>query len=223
MSFNIAIDGPAGAGKSTIAKLLAKKIDFLYVDTGALYRAIAVYVLDCGIAGDEEDAIRAACDGIRVSLGYVDGSQRVFVNGNDVSGRIRREEVGNMASVLSAYPAVREKLLNTQREIAGQNDVIMDGRDIGTCILPKAQLKIYLTASVHTRALRRYKELEEKGEPADLAQIERDIKERDDRDMHREIAPLRAADDAVTVDSSDMTIDQVVDEICRLYDAARSR
>ncbi len=223
MSFNIAIDGPAGAGKSTIAKLLAKKIDFLYVDTGALYRAIAVYVLDCGIAGDEEDAIRAACDGIRVSLGYVDGIQRVFVNGNDVSGRIRREEVGNMASVLSAYPAVREKLLNTQREIAGQNDVIMDGRDIGTCILPKAQLKIYLTASVHTRALRRYKELEEKGEPADLAQIERDIKERDDRDMHREIAPLRAADDAVTVDSSDMTIDQVVDEICRLYDAARSR
>ncbi len=223
MSFNIAIDGPAGAGKSTIARLLAKKIDFLYVDTGALYRAIAVYVLDCGIAGDEEDAIRAACDGIRVSLGYVDGIQRVFVNGNDVSGRIRREEVGNMASVLSAYPAVREKLLNTQREIAGQNDVIMDGRDIGTCILPKAQLKIYLTASVHTRALRRYKELEEKGEPADLAQIERDIKERDDRDMHREIAPLRAADDAVTVDSSDMTIDQVVDEICRLYDAARSR
>ncbi len=221
MSFQIAIDGPAGAGKSTVAKLLAGKLSFLYVDTGAMYRAIAIDLLNHGITADDADGIAAACANLTVSLGYEGGVQRVYLNGEDVTGELRREEVGNMASAASTYPVVREKLLNLQREIAAAHDVIMDGRDIGTCILPDAQLKIYLTASVQTRALRRYKELEEKGEPADLTQIEQDIRERDDRDMNREIAPLRVAGDAVTVDSSDMTIEEVVETICRLYEERR--
>ncbi len=221
MSFQIAIDGPAGAGKSTVAKLLAGKLSFLYVDTGAMYRAIAIDLLNHGIAAEDADGIAAACANLTVSLGYEGGVQRVYLNGEDVTGELRREEVGNMASAASTYPVVREKLLNLQREIAAAHDVIMDGRDIGTCILPDAQLKIYLTASVQTRALRRYKELEEKGEPADLTQIEQDIRERDDRDMNREIAPLRVAGDAVTVDSSDMTIEEVVETICRLYEERR--
>ncbi len=223
MSFNIAIDGPAGAGKTTIAKRLAKKLDFLYVDTGALYRAIACYFLDHGISGEDEEEVRTACEEIDVALNYEEGLLKVYLNGEDVSDRIRREEVGNMASVLSTYPAVRKKLLSLQREIAADHDVIMDGRDIGTCILPHAQLKIYLTASVHTRALRRYLELKEKGQERDLGRIERDIKERDDRDIHREISPLAAAKDAVTVDSSDLAIDQVVDVVYRLYEDIRQQ
>ncbi|MCC8142105.1 MAG: (d)CMP kinase [Lachnospiraceae bacterium] len=221
MSFKIAIDGPAGAGKSTIAKALAQKISFLYVDTGAMYRAMAYYILTHGIRAEDGAAVQSVCGKIDVSLGYDNGLQNVYVNGENVSGEIRREEVGNAASVVSTYPAVREALLTLQRGIAAKHDVIMDGRDIGTCILPDAQLKIYLTASAHTRALRRYKELEEKGEEADLDQIERDIEERDDRDMHRAIAPLRAAEDAVTVDSSDMTIEEVVNAIYHLYENRR--
>ncbi len=221
MSFNIAVDGPAGAGKSTISKRLAEKLSFIYVDTGAMYRVIAYYLLTHGIPGEDEEAVGRALDEIGIAIGYEDGSQRVFLNGEDVSDEIRMEEVGNMASVVSTYPAVREKLLDLQRDLAEKNDVIMDGRDIGTCILPNAQLKIYLTASVHTRALRRYMELAEKGEQADPAQIERDIEERDRRDMNREIAPLRAAGDAVRVDSSEMTIDEVVETICRLYEERR--
>ncbi len=221
MSFNIAVDGPAGAGKSTISKRLAEKLSFIYVDTGAMYRVIAYYLLTHGIPGEDEEAVGRALDEICIAIGYEDGSQRVFLNGEDVSDEIRMEEVGNMASVVSTYPAVREKLLDLQRDLAEKNDVIMDGRDIGTCILPNAQLKIYLTASVHTRALRRYMELAEKGEQADPAQIERDIEERDRRDMNREIAPLRAAGDAVRVDSSEMTIDEVVETICRLYEERR--
>lgn len=216
MSYNIAIDGPAGAGKSTIAKRLAAKLSYLYVDTGAMYRAMAYYFLKTGIPLKNEAEISAACDGIEIALAYEDGTQKVLLNGEDVSGNIRREEVGSAASVTSSYPAVRQKLLGIQREIAGKNNVIMDGRDIGTCILPDAQLKIYLTASAHTRALRRFNELTEKGQSCDLSEIEHDIEERDWRDMHREISPLRAADDAVTVDSSEMTIDEVVDTICRM-------
>ncbi|MCD7922560.1 MAG: (d)CMP kinase [Clostridiales bacterium] len=213
MSFNIAIDGPAGAGKSTIAKALAGKLSFLYVDTGAMYRAMACFFLTHGIPADDESALRAACADIYISLAYADGAQRVLLNGTDISDQIRREEVGNMASATSGYPFVREKLLRLQQDLAKENDVIMDGRDIGTCVLPDAQLKIYLTASVRTRAKRRYQELEAKGQDCDLEEIEKDIEARDYRDMHREIAPLKAAADAITVDSSEMSIEEVVREI----------
>ncbi len=216
MSFNIAIDGPAGAGKSTIAKALAGKLSFLYVDTGAMYRAMAYYFLTHGILADDEGALRVVCDDIHISLAYADGSQRVLLDGTDISDQIRREEVGNMASATSGYPFVRKKLRRLQQELAKENDVIMDGRDIGTCVLPDAQLKIYLTASVHTRAMRRYQELKEKGQNCDLKEIEKDIEARDYRDMHREIAPLKAAPDAVVIDSSEMTVEEVVGAIYRL-------
>lgn len=216
MSFNIAIDGPAGAGKSTIAKKLAKKTEFIYVDTGAMYRAMAYYFLANNIEADDEAALKSACEKIVIELAYEDGVQKVLLNGDDISGEIRREEVGNMASATSGYGFVRAKLLSLQQDIAAKNDVIMDGRDIGTCVLPDAQLKVYLTASVRTRAMRRYKELQEKGEACVLADIERDIEERDYRDMHREIAPLKAAEDAKVLDSSDLTIDEVVEAIYQM-------
>ena len=213
MAINIAIDGPAGAGKSTIAKMLAKELGYVYVDTGAMYRAMAYYFLQQGIDKEDEAAINAAVDGADVTIRYEDGAQKVLLNGEDVTGSLRTEQVGNMASSTSVYPAVRVKLVALQQKLAKTADVIMDGRDIGTCVLPDAQVKIYLTASVETRAKRRYDELVEKGEHADLAKIEEDIKERDYRDMHREMSPLRQADDAVLVDSSDMSIEQVVSAI----------
>lgn len=213
MAINIAIDGPAGAGKSTIAKMLAKELGYVYVDTGAMYRAMAYYFLQQGIDKEDEAAINAAVGGADVTIRYEDGSQKVLLNGADVTGSLRTEQVGNMASSTSVYPAVRVKLVALQQKLAKTADVIMDGRDIGTCVLPDAQVKIYLTASVETRAKRRYDELVEKGEPADLTKIEEDIKERDYRDMHREMSPLRQANDAVLVDSSDMSIEQVVSAI----------
>lgn len=213
MAINIAIDGPAGAGKSTIAKMLAKELGYVYVDTGAMYRAMAYYFLQQGIDKEDEAAINAAVDGVDVTIRYEDGSQKVLLNGADVTGSLRTEQVGNMASSTSVYPAVRVKLVALQQKLAKTADVIMDGRDIGTCVLPDAQVKIYLTASVETRAKRRYDELVEKGELADRTKIEEDIKERDYRDMHREMSPLRQADDAVLVDSSDMSIEQVVSAI----------
>ncbi len=213
MAINIAIDGPAGAGKSTIAKMLAKELGYVYVDTGAMYRAMAYYFLQQGIGKEDEAAINAAADGADVTIRYEDGAQKVLLNGEDVTGSLRTEQVGNMASSTSVYPAVRVKLVALQQKLAKTADVIMDGRDIGTCVLPDAQVKIYLTASVETRAKRRYDELVEKGEHADLAKIEEDIKERDYRDMHRGMSPLRQADDAVLVDSSDMSIGQVVSAI----------
>ncbi len=213
MSFNIAIDGPAGAGKSTIAKKLAKKISFVYVDTGAMYRAMGYYFLQHGIRAEEEKKIREACENISVTLAYEGGVQKVLLNGEDISDQIRQEEVGNMASATSGYGFVRAKLLSLQQDMAAQYDVIMDGRDIGTCVLPNAQLMIFLTASVQVRAKRRYDELVEKGECCDLAEIEKDISERDYRDMHREIAPLKAAEDAVMLDSSELNIDEVVEAI----------
>lgn len=217
MSMNIAIDGPAGAGKSTIAKKLAKKLGFIYVDTGAMYRAMAYYFLQNGIASDDEAAIAKACPAVDVTIAYENGEQQVLLNGENVNGVIRTEQVGNMASATSVYPVVRKKLVELQQELAAKADVIMDGRDIGTCVLPNAQVKIYLTASSKTRATRRYEELTTKGESCDLEEIEKDIIERDYRDMHRETSPLKQAEDAVLVDSSDLTINGVVAAICEIY------
>lgn len=214
MGYNVAIDGPAGAGKSTIAKLVAKEKGYIYVDTGAMYRALAIHFLNKDVDAADRDAVAEACKEAEVTIRYEDGIQQVYLNGENVTGMLRTEEVGNMASKTSAIPTVREKLLELQRSLAAEKDVIMDGRDIGTNILPNADVKIYLTASVETRAKRRYDELKAKGEDCDLEEISRDIRERDERDMTREIAPLKQAEDAILVDSSDMTIPEVVAAIC---------
>ena len=221
MSVNIAIDGPAGAGKSTIAKAVAKELEFIYVDTGAMYRAMALHLLRQNIAPGEEDKMDAACENAEISIVYEDGAQQVLLNGENVTASLRKEEVGNMASVSSARPRIREKLVELQRVLAAKADVVMDGRDIGTCVLPDADVKIYLTASAHTRALRRCRELEEKGISCVLEEIEADINDRDQRDMTREISPLRQAEDAILVDSSQMTIEEVKAEIIRLYRESR--
>lgn len=214
--YNIAIDGPAGAGKSTIAKMAAKKLDFIYVDTGAMYRAMALFFLRREIDAKDEKKIAEACEHINVTIAYQEGEQQVLLNGENVNAFIRTEEVSMMTSNTSKYPAVREKLLYLQRELAAANNVIMDGRDIGTCVLPDAELKIYLTASASERAKRRYLEQKERGVESDLAQIERDIIARDEQDMNREIAPLKQADDAIYLDTSDMTIEEVVTKIVSL-------
>ena len=207
---NIAIDGPAGAGKSSIAKLVAQKLSFVYFDTGAMYRTIALYALEHQINPAQEEDVVSVLDEIQITLSHEDGEQEIFLNGTNVSKDIRREEVGKNASTVAKYAAVRQKLVSLQQEIAADMDVIMDGRDIGTVVLPNAEVKIYLTASANVRAKRRYKELQEKGESCDLTQIEKDIIARDEQDMNREISPLRQAEDAVLVDSSDMTIEEVV-------------
>lgn len=216
MAFNVAIDGPAGAGKSTIAKSVAAELNFIYVDTGAMYRAIALYLIRNGIKADENAKISEKCKEAQVSIQYVDGKQVVLLNGEDVNPYIRTEEVGNMASASSTNPDVRAQLLDLQRDLAAKNDVIMDGRDIGTNILPHAQVKIYLTASIEVRAKRRYNELIAKGMECDLKEIEKDIAERDERDMNREIAPLKQAEDAVFLDTSDMGIEEVKNAIIDL-------
>lgn len=218
--YNIAIDGPAGAGKSTIAKMAAKKLDFIYVDTGAMYRAMALYFLRREIDAKDEKKIAEACEHINVTIAYQEGEQQVLLNGENVNAFIRTEEVSMMTSNTSKYPAVREKLLYLQRELAAANNVIMDGRDIGTCVLPDAELKIYLTASASERAKRRYLEQKERGVESDLAQIERDIIARDEQDMYREIAPLKQAEDAIYLDTSDMTIEEVVTKIVSLVQKA---
>ncbi|WP_270261186.1 (d)CMP kinase [Dorea amylophila] len=216
MGYNVAIDGPAGAGKSTIAKLVAKEKGYIYVDTGAMYRGLAIHFLDKGIQPQETEKVIEACEDAEVTIAYEDAVQHVYLNGKDISSRLRNEEVGNMASVTSAIPEVRKKLLELQQNLAKTQNVIMDGRDIGTCVLPHADVKVYLTASVETRAKRRYQELQEKGEDCNLEEIAHDIEERDRRDMTREIAPLKQAEDAVLVDSSDMTIAEVVKTIVDL-------
>ena len=213
MGYNIAIDGPAGAGKSTIAKLVAKEKGYIYVDTGAMYRGLAIHFLKKGIQPDEKEKIIDACKDAEVSIGYEDGAQQIYLNGENITSMLREEVVGNISS---AVPEVRAKLLDLQRNLAKEKDVVMDGRDIGTHVLPNADVKIYLTASVECRANRRFKELTEKGIACNYDEIAQDIQERDTRDMNREIAPLKKADDAVLVDSSDMTIEEVVKAITGL-------
>ena len=220
MSFSIAIDGPAGAGKSTVARCAAQKLGFVYVDTGAMYRTIALYMLEHKVDVENQNALEEALSQIRIEVRYQDGMQQMLLNGVDVSGRIRTQEVSDQASVTAAKPAVREKLLNLQRDLARQENVIMDGRDIGTRILPDAPLKIFLTASSRERARRRYAELQQKGESCSLEEIQREIEERDDRDSHRAEAPLRQADDAVLLDTSDLSAEEAVDRIVNLAETA---
>ena len=214
----IAMDGPAGAGKSSIAKLVAKKLSFVYVDTGAMFRTVAYYFLSQGKDPSDAEMVTEECEKISISIEYKDGAQHIFLDGTDVSTEIRQEEVGENASVVAKNQAVRNRLLALQRQMAEKQDVIMDGRDIGTVVLPDAQVKIYLTASASVRAERRYKELVEKGESCNLKKIEEDIIARDEQDMNREIAPLKQAEDAVLVDSSYMTIEEVVDKIIEIVE-----
>lgn len=223
MTYNIAIDGPAGAGKSTIARRVAKELGYIYVDTGAMYRAMALHILNQGIRPEDGERIAAACSGADIDIRYENGEQQIFLNGKNVTGDLRREEVGNMASRTSVYACVRQKLTELQKELASRENVVMDGRDIGTSVLPGAQAKIYLTASSRTRALRRCLELQQKGIEGNLEEIEADINERDYRDMHREISPLCRAEDAKLVDSSDLTIEQVTDAILRICREAGCR
>ncbi len=216
--FAVAIDGPAGAGKSTIAKELSKKLGVIYVDTGAMYRAMALFLIRQGIKSSETEEISKKCEEADISISFENGQQVVTLNGENVNGLIRTEEVGNMASASSPNPDVRKKLVALQRKLASEKSVVMDGRDIGTVVLPNAKVKIYLTASSAVRAKRRYDELTAKGESCDIEKIEADIIERDHRDMTREISPLRQADDAVLVDTSDMSIAEVQEtllNICR--------
>ena len=210
---NVAIDGPAGAGKSTVAKAVAKALDYIYVDTGAMYRAIGVFFLINSVDIEDEEACKAVLDRINVTIRYQNGIQEVLLNGVNVSPIIRTEDVSHAASLTSTYASVRKKLLSLQQQLAEENDVVMDGRDIGTVVLPNAEAKIYLTASVEVRALRRFKEYEEKGLKPDLEELKAEIRERDERDMNREHAPLRQAEDAVLVDSSDLTIEEVTAKI----------
>ncbi len=219
MSFNIAVDGPAGAGKSTIAKLVAKKMNLIYVDTGAMYRAMALHMLKTGVDIQNDEAVAAECGNAEITIKYENGVQVVYLNGENVNAYLRTEEVGNAASRTSVVPAVRARLLQLQQNLAASSDCIMDGRDIGTCVLPRADVKIYLTASSEVRAKRRYEELIAKGESCDIAKIQADIEERDYRDMTRETAPLKQAEDAVLVDSSYMTIEEVVERIIEIAKA----
>ena len=221
MAYNIAIDGPAGAGKSTIAKKLAADLGYVYVDTGAMYRAMAYYFLQNGIDAKDENAIADACSNVDVTIQYVNGEQQVILNGENVNGVIRKEEVGNMASATSVYPVVRTKLVELQRQLASKENVIMDGRDIGTVVLPNANVKIYLTASSAVRAKRRFDELTAKGVECDIDAIEKDIIDRDYRDRPRETAPLRQAEDAVLLDSSNLDIDGVVAEMKKIIEGAQ--
>ena len=221
MKYNIAIDGPAGAGKSTIAKKLAKDLGYVYVDTGAMYRAMAYYFIQNGIKADDVLAIEKACVDVDVTITYKDGEQQVILNGENVNGVIRNEEVGNMASATSIYPVVSTKLVELQRILAQKENVIMDGRDIGTVVLPNANVKIFLTASSRVRATRRYEELQAKGIECNLDEIEKDIIERDQRDMNRETSPLKQADDAILLDSSALDIDGVVERMKEIIEKAK--
>lgn len=210
---NVAIDGPAGAGKSTIAKIVAKEMGYVYVDTGAIYRTLALACIRDGLNAEDEQNISRACRNVKVGLKYIDGEQVMLLNNENVNSLIRTEEVSRMTSSISVYKDVREQLIDLQRKIAKKENVIMDGRDIGTFVLPDAEVKIYLTASAATRAKRRYDEQKAKGIECTLEEIKEDIQKRDYRDMHREIAPLKKAGDAVEIDTSEMTVNQVAEAI----------
>ncbi|MDE6502686.1 MAG: (d)CMP kinase [Ruminococcus sp.] len=217
---NIAIDGPAGAGKSTVAKMVSAQLGYIYVDTGALYRTIALYIKENNISDDDIPESLGKAD---VSLKFIDGTQRVFLGDRDVSGLIRTPEISMEASRTSAMPAVREYLFGTQQKIARENNVIMDGRDIGTVVLPNAEVKIFLTATPEERANRRYKELMEKPDCPCYEEILSDIIERDHNDMNRPVAPLKQAEDAVLVDTTNLTLEQSVNEIIRIIDEKTGR
>ena len=222
MSINVALDGPSGAGKSTIAKMAAARLGFVYVDTGAMYRTIAYYVIKEGIGVDDPEAVKAALSDIKIELKN-EGTQQVFLNGENVSDLIRTPEISMGASKVSAIPEVRAFLLGLQKDIAATNDIIMDGRDIGTVVLPDAQVKIFLTASAEERANRRFKELQEKGDPSTYEEVLADINQRDYNDTHRDIAPLKQADDAVLVDSSALTLEQTAEEIVKVITEKTSK
>ncbi|MBP5684295.1 MAG: (d)CMP kinase [Bacilli bacterium] len=211
--FNLAIDGPAGAGKSTIAKEVAKRLGFIYVDTGAMYRAVGLYYINKKIDVTNEEEVNKEIDNINVEFKILDDGIKLFLNGEDVTDKIRTPEVSDAASKVSVHKLVRERMVAMQQEIAKKNNIVMDGRDIGTVVLPNADLKIYLTASVEERANRRFKEYIDKGEEADLEQIKKDIEERDYRDMHRDISPLREAEDAIHLDSTGMMIEEEISYI----------
>ena len=221
MNDSIAIDGPAGAGKSTIAKEIAKKMNYIYVDTGAMYRAMAVYFNRHGIHADNEQAIDGAVNDVDITIKYIDGEQQVFLNGENVTALLRTEETGKMASKTSKYASVRTKLVELQRKLAAVSNVVMDGRDIGTTVLPDAFCKIYLTASVEARATRRFHELNQKGVPCNFNEIKSDIQRRDYEDMNREISPLKQADDAVLLDTSDMGIEEVLETIIKMIQSKK--
>lgn len=210
---SIAIDGPAGAGKSSIAKEISKKTGFVYVDTGAMFRALGLYFIKKGIKLEDETAVARLLDDIDIKVVYKDEGQRIMLSGEDVTGHLRSEKAAGAASSLSVYSAVREKMLCVQRDIAKQYNVVMDGRDIGTKVLPDADVKIYLTAGIKERAKRRFFELVQKGEKPDIKKIERDMQDRDYRDMHRKNSPLAKAEDAYEIDTTDMTIKEVVEKI----------
>ena len=223
MSYCVAIDGPAGAGKSTIAKKIAKKMQLIYVDTGAMYRAMALFLLRNHVSTEDAAAIERTCEDAEIGICYEKGQQVVYLNGENVNDLLRSEEVGKMASISSQIKSVRRKLVDLQRRLAETTDVIMDGRDIGTCVLPDADVKIYLTASSRVRAQRRFDELQEKGIACNFDEIEKDIIERDRRDMTREESPLKKAEDAIEVDTSDMSIEQVIATIIRICEEKKEK
>ncbi len=222
MNRHIAIDGPAGSGKSTIAKIVAARRGLIYVDTGAMYRAMAIHFLRLGLSADDEEGITKACESADVTIDYVDGQQQVILCGENVTPYLRQEETGKMASASSVYAAVRNKMTVLQQKLAAEKTVVMDGRDIGTVVLPDAFLKVYMTASADVRAKRRFDELVAKGENPDFETLKAEIIERDYRDSHREIAPLRQAEDAFLLDTSDMSIDMVAGYLLGLYDERKN-
>ena len=219
---SIAIDGPAGAGKSSIAKALSKRLGYIYIDTGAMYRTVALFFVENNVSDGTDSRIESLLNKLEISIKYEDGAQKVILNGEDVTGKLRLEEIGKLASKFSAIGSVREKLVALQRKLAQKENVVMDGRDIGTVVLPNADLKIYLSASSKVRAKRRYLELLAKGyTDLDINEIEDEIIKRDEADMNREISPLKQADDAYYLDSSDMTLEEVVSKILSMVKEER--